>query len=505
MIPKIIHYCWFGDTPLNDEYKEYINEWRRFNPDFKIKEWNNNNIPSYIPYLETSINKKNWANASNYIRLYALRTEGGIYMDTDMKILGPLDILLNYHCFLGFESGNFGNEDYWVNNAIVGAIPNHEFIKDCEKTLLEKFDGTEKANLSAPHLVTEILKQKYSLAKYGEQLLADIMLFEKEVFYPLPYEKAYLRKNSSEWELTSKTIAIHMWGRSWFTQEMSIDLIDYYQKLKTEQQNINVSIQKRLDESEANLEVKTNELNSILSNNRELIQVFSALEALTFSCENHFALVDSGINITKNKINDLHNVINGLEIRTQQLIKENENHASLLQKIVSSQVALLSEQELLSKQLRLFDTLQTRLETLFVIINEIKKTQFEQMNLLQNQDIEIIGIKNSCDNIIQLIQLHNTSQQHLLVEQEKNNNILNNKIDNLVVQISKIFATQQNTENTLYKELNSLQQIITAQSNTINELSESNDKQSQQIIAYKEKFEEANILQIMFRKIFKKN
>jgi hypothetical protein len=224
MLSKRIHYCWFGESDMPESYKSFIAEWERLHPDWTIKRWDESNSPMSLPYIKTAIEHNNWANISNYVRFYALRQEGGIYLDTDMKVLQPMDMLLENNCFLGFESGNAGSGEFWVNNAIMGAVAGHPFIVECEQYLLEQFDGTEQANLSSPQLVTALLKTRHGLKDYGRQQLGDIMLYEKEVFYPIPIDKAYLLKEVNTYPV--ETIAVHMWGRTWFTNEMLIDEMD---------------------------------------------------------------------------------------------------------------------------------------------------------------------------------------------------------------------------------------------------------------------------------------
>lgn len=229
MIPKIIHYCWFGENPLPEKYKGYIDEWKLLHQDWEIKVWDERTISFDTPYLITAAKNKNWANISNLVRLQALDREGGIYLDTDIKLIKPLNDLCNNECFLGFEAGGDNTNSLFVNNAVLGSIKGHPFIKKSIKFLSENFDGTEKANESSPVMTTQILKNFYNLHKYGEQLLADgIKIFPKEYFYPIPW---YLAKQNESYQeyITADTYAVHMWGRTWFTKEMMLEMIDELQ------------------------------------------------------------------------------------------------------------------------------------------------------------------------------------------------------------------------------------------------------------------------------------
>ena len=105
MIPKIIHYCWFGGNPLPELAKKCIASWKLYCPDYEIKEWNESNFDlNYCDYVREAYDSKNWAFVSDVARLYALVTEGGIYMDTDVEVIKPLDNLLKYHAVSGFET-----------------------------------------------------------------------------------------------------------------------------------------------------------------------------------------------------------------------------------------------------------------------------------------------------------------------------------------------------------------------------------------------------------------
>ena len=104
MIPKIIHYCWFGGNPLPKSAIECIESWKQFFPDYEIKEWNETNFDIHLNrYTEEAYQQKKWAFVSDVARLWALVHEGGIYMDTDVEVVRPLDDLLKNKAFIGFE------------------------------------------------------------------------------------------------------------------------------------------------------------------------------------------------------------------------------------------------------------------------------------------------------------------------------------------------------------------------------------------------------------------
>ena len=97
MIPKVIHYCWFGGNPLPELAQKCIASWKKYCPDYEIKEWNESNFDlNCCDYVREAYEAKKWAFVSDVARLYAMVHEGGIYMDTDVEVIAPLDSLLQY-------------------------------------------------------------------------------------------------------------------------------------------------------------------------------------------------------------------------------------------------------------------------------------------------------------------------------------------------------------------------------------------------------------------------
>ncbi|MFK2496534.1 glycosyltransferase family 32 protein [Bacteroides fragilis] len=105
MIPKTIHYCWFGGKPLPPLAIKCLESWNKYLPDYEIIEWNESNFPvNSIPYTKEAAAKGKWAFVSDYARFYILYHNGGIYLDTDVQILKSLNPFLKHHSFSGFES-----------------------------------------------------------------------------------------------------------------------------------------------------------------------------------------------------------------------------------------------------------------------------------------------------------------------------------------------------------------------------------------------------------------
>ena len=124
MIPKIIHCVWLGKGEKSERAKHCIESWKKYLPDWEIKEWNEDNFDvNYNNWTKHSYENKKYAFTSDFVRLYALYTEGGIYMDTDVEVYKPLDEFLNEEGFTGFEDVNY------PSTATLGAEKGNPVIK----------------------------------------------------------------------------------------------------------------------------------------------------------------------------------------------------------------------------------------------------------------------------------------------------------------------------------------------------------------------------------------
>ena len=104
MIPKIIHYCWFGRNPLPESAIKCINSWKKFFPDYEIKEWNEDNFDvNIIPYTKEAYEAKKYAFVSDYARFWILYHHGGLYFDTDVEVIKAMDDIIELGPFMGVE------------------------------------------------------------------------------------------------------------------------------------------------------------------------------------------------------------------------------------------------------------------------------------------------------------------------------------------------------------------------------------------------------------------
>ena len=164
MIPKKIHYIWFGDKDFGPKEKYCMATWSKMLPEYEIIRWDNSNIDFFDnPYFNEAIEAKQYAFASDYARLKVLEEYGGIYLDTDEEILKPLDVFLDHDFFLGCQSCGSAKG---LNPALVGAIPHHPIVKD----LLAVYDHIHFINedgsynrTSNPAYFYQVLKEKYNI------------------------------------------------------------------------------------------------------------------------------------------------------------------------------------------------------------------------------------------------------------------------------------------------------------------------------------------------------
>lgn len=210
MIPKVIHYCWFGRSPLPELAEKCIESWKKYCPDYEIIEWNETNFDiNCCEYVREAYEAKKWAFVSDVARLYVLINYGGIYMDTDVEVVRPLDDLLIYIAVSGFES------ETRIPTGLMGSCAKQELFK-------EFLDGYKNAHFKrhdgSLDLTTNVTRITDHCLKYGLQLNNSIQTIKG--FTLLPYD--YLcPKNfeTGELKITENTFCIHHFDGSWHTEE----------------------------------------------------------------------------------------------------------------------------------------------------------------------------------------------------------------------------------------------------------------------------------------------
>lgn len=208
MIPKIIHYCWFGGSPLPKEQCKYINGWKKILPDYQIIEWNEDNFDvNSNEWTKSAYNARKFAFVADYVRMYALNKFGGIYLDTDVQVLKSFDSFLHLHSFVSFE----GDENL-IGTAVIGAEKNTDFLK----YMLDYYDShvfSLDSNLG--EVMNTSLLQKYFVSK-GVELNNKRQSVKPDIeVFPLEYFSAKI-VNRDEYHITSNTVCIHQYSMSWF-------------------------------------------------------------------------------------------------------------------------------------------------------------------------------------------------------------------------------------------------------------------------------------------------
>lgn len=132
MIPKTIHYCWFSGDPYPELVERCLRSWKRMLPNYKFQLWDGNSFDfDSVPFVREAMSAKKYAFAADYIRLYALYTEGGIYLDSDVEVFKSFDSFLNNSLFLGTEPYIVDNKIlYDLECAIMGSVKGHPFLKE---------------------------------------------------------------------------------------------------------------------------------------------------------------------------------------------------------------------------------------------------------------------------------------------------------------------------------------------------------------------------------------
>jgi len=206
MIPKIIHYCWFGRARTSELNQRCLKSWRRILPNYQIKEWNEENSPLENLYCREAYRRGLWSKLSNHVRLHALYNDGGVYLDTDVEVLKDFEPLLSNKCFLGFQQ-SISDTD-WVNGAVLGSQARHPFIKRCLDMTEERY-AQQGEFVRCPSTITTILTSM-GLTEYRLQELEDVKIYPAEYFYPYPWFSKF-----SPDCITANTFCIHHWEGSW--------------------------------------------------------------------------------------------------------------------------------------------------------------------------------------------------------------------------------------------------------------------------------------------------
>ncbi len=199
IIPKIIHYCWFGKGESSVLSQRCMASWHKVMPEYTFRLHNETNTAFDTPLLEYLYQQKSWAFLSDYIRLRALYEGGGIYLDVDMEVIRSFDPLLKHKLFLGFESAGR------LNSSVIGSRKEMPFLKYCMDYMDQRFVQGQSYKI-APEVMSEV---------YAVQP-EDVTVLSETYFYPYnPYDKARNAKTLETAEITQNTFATHHWEKQW--------------------------------------------------------------------------------------------------------------------------------------------------------------------------------------------------------------------------------------------------------------------------------------------------
>lgn len=218
MIPKTIHYCWFGHNPKPELAQKCFASWQKYCPDYEIIEWNEDNydIQSAPLFVRQAYEAKKWAFVTDYVRLKVVYEHGGIYLDTDVEVIKPLDDLLHYNAFFGIQYDDFVNTGLGFG-ALAGNIVLRKMMKSYESTSFLKVDGSFDTT-------TCLERDRSVFINLGLNECDDIQVLHGNIaVFPVEYmaPKNYM---TGETSISEKTHTIHHFAESWMTEKQKKEM-----------------------------------------------------------------------------------------------------------------------------------------------------------------------------------------------------------------------------------------------------------------------------------------
>ena len=216
MIPKVIHYCWFGRNQLPKMAVKCIASWKKYFPEYEIKEWNEDNFDvNIIPYTRDAYADGKYAFVSDFARFWILYRHGGVYFDTDVEVIKPMDDIIGRGPFMGLEiAGLDGKIAPGLGLAVESGNPVYkEIIDGFEHLEYHLPDGTRNPYTMIP-LVTDLMRARGLTGSESIQNVAGIDIYAPDYFNPLDDATGRLRK-------TDNTRTIHWFMKSWLPRKNS--------------------------------------------------------------------------------------------------------------------------------------------------------------------------------------------------------------------------------------------------------------------------------------------
>lgn len=214
MIPKVIHYCWFGGNSLPEDALFCISSWKKYLPGYEIKEWNEGNFDvNCCPYVKEAYEAKKYAFVSDYARFYVLHREGGLYFDTDVEVIKNMDDIVACGNFMGFEKSLATRDSHsearlGVNPGLgLGCEPNMPFTK----AILDFYEAKEYFAVEDGTVVdytTEMFRKHGFKENHSLQKIADFIVYPADYFCPMD-------STTGITTITENTVSIHHYSSSW--------------------------------------------------------------------------------------------------------------------------------------------------------------------------------------------------------------------------------------------------------------------------------------------------
>lgn len=208
MIPKIIHYCWFGGNPLPKDAQKCIASWKKFFPGYEIKQWNESNFDvNCCPYVKEAYEAKKYAFVSDYARFWMLYHEGGVYFDTDVEVIRDMSSVIADGSFMGFEKGLEGSE-MGVNPGLgLGIEARNSIIRDI-LSLYQAKSSFDIGEGTIVHFTTEVLSRYGLIRENYKQKVGGIVIYPADYFCPMD-------STTGITTITDNTVSIHHYSCSW--------------------------------------------------------------------------------------------------------------------------------------------------------------------------------------------------------------------------------------------------------------------------------------------------
>jgi hypothetical protein len=205
VIPRVVHYCWLSGAPWDALTTRCFQSWQDHLTGFDFRLWDRARAPSGVPFLDRMLANGDWAFASDYLRLHALYTVGGVYLDLDVEVLRSFAPLLDQRAFLSYEDAAPAR----LACHVIGAEPGHPFVAACLEFYRRSWRLRWSFPPTMPRIVTRVARRRFGLGPYrpeGQVLKDDVRIHPAETFTPV---------SSPGRDVSRDSYALHHWRHGW--------------------------------------------------------------------------------------------------------------------------------------------------------------------------------------------------------------------------------------------------------------------------------------------------